>query len=268
MTSAERPVAHPPETLEGWFSLHDTYRFGAAAAGQQRIIESITRTLRAGNERLRGRGWSAVVSLVGGPADLLAMHFREAPEELEEARWSLTAEMPEGVERGWSQVGVTEVGLYHLTAELARGAAARGGSVGDGTYVRELTARVAAERDSEHVRRRLYPELPSDMPYVSFYPMSKRRLPGQNWYALTLEERSWLMRAHGLTGRKYAGRVVQVITGAVGLSEWEWGVTLFARDLLDVKRLVTEMRFDEVSAAYAEFGDFYVGRVLLPPSGF
>jgi chlorite dismutase len=97
------------------------------------------------------------------------------------------------------------------------------------------------------------------MPYVCFYPMSKRRAPGQNWYALTLEERSRLMHAHGMTGRRYAGRVQQIITGAIGLAEWEWGVTLFARDPLDFKRLVTEMRFDEVSAQYAEFGDFFVG---------
>jgi len=116
--------------------------------------------------------------------------------------------------------------------------------------------------ESEHVKRRLYPQPVPDMPYVCFYPMSKRREPGQNWYSLPLEERSRLMHAHGLTGRKYAGRIQQIITGAIGLDAWEWGVTLFARDPLDFKRLVTEMRFDEVSAKYAEFGDFYVGRIL------
>ena len=70
------------------------------------------------------------------------------------------------------------------------------------------------------------------------------------------------MHAHGMTGRKYAGRIQQIITGAIGLDAWEWGVTLFARDPLDFKRIVTEMRFDEVSAKYAEFGDFYVGKIL------
>jgi chlorite dismutase len=100
------------------------------------------------------------------------------------------------------------------------------------------------------------------MPWVCFYPMSKKREPGQNWYSLPLEERSRLMHAHGMTGRKYAGRIQQIITGSIGFDAWEWGVTLFARDPLDFKRIVTEMRFDEVSAKYAEFGDFYVGRVL------
>ena len=100
------------------------------------------------------------------------------------------------------------------------------------------------------------------MPYVCFYPMSKRRDAAQNWYTLSLDERSRLMHAHGLTGRRFAGRVQQVITGAIGLDKWEWGVTLFARDPLEFKKLVTDMRFDEVSAKYAEFGDFYVGRII------
>src|SRR5688500_487234 len=83
-------------------------------------------------------------------------------------------------------------------------------------------------------------------------------------YAQTLAERSRLRMAHGLTGRRYAGKVMQVITGAIGLSAWEWGVTLFAKDPLEFKRLVTDMRFDEVSANYADFGEFYVGRLTSP----
>jgi chlorite dismutase len=102
------------------------------------------------------------------------------------------------------------------------------------------------------------------MPYVCFYPMSKKRDPQQNWYALPLEERSRLMRAHGATGRGYAGRVLQVISGAIGLDAWEWGVTLFAGEPLTFKKIVTDMRFDEVSAEYAEFGEFFVGRRATP----
>src|SRR5215510_14746747 len=92
--------------------------------------------------------------------------------------------------------------------------------------------------------------------------MSKRRVPGQNWYTLPLTERSQLMYSHGKTGRRYAGRVVQIITGAIGLDAWEWGVTLFSGDPLEFKKLVTDMRFDEVSAKYAEFGEFFVGRIV------
>src|SRR5436190_1663101 len=146
-------------------------------------------------------------------------------------------------------------------ARIPADATARGGAVGDATHRAAMDARVDAERASPHVQRRLFPTLPPEMPYVCFYPMSKRRVPGQNWYALPLDERSRLMMAHGMTGRGYAGRVVQVITGALGLDAWEWGVTLFAADPLAFKKIVTDMRFDEVSAQYAEFGDFYVGRV-------
>ena len=126
-----------------------------------------------------------------------------------------------------------------------------------------LTERSEYTTDEERARQRMYPRLPLKKA-ICFYPMSKRRDAQQNWYALTLAERSRLMLAHGMTGRRYAGKVVQIITGAIGLAAWEWGVTLFAKDPLEFKRLVTDMRFDEVSANYADFGDFYVGRLTAP----
>ena len=162
----------------------------------------------------------------------------------------------------YSFLSVTEAGLYHITAQLAADAERRGGSVGDEIYLAEMADRARAEKESDHIRRRLYPSPPSNESYVCFYPMSKRREVGQNWYTLSLEERSRLMQSHGMTGRRYAGRVQQVITGAIGFDAWEWGVTLFAKDPLDFKKLVTDMRFDEVSAKYADFGEFFVGKFL------
>ncbi len=100
--------------------------------------------------------------------------------------------------------------------------------------------------------------------YVCFYPMSKKREGADNWYTLAATERGELMRAHGRTGRRYAGKVTQIVTGSMGLDDWEWGVTLFSDDPLEFKKLVYEMRFDEVSARFADFGPFYVGRRLLP----
>jgi chlorite dismutase len=96
------------------------------------------------------------------------------------------------------------------------------------------------------------------MPYLCFYPMDKRRNVGQNWYTLPLHERARLMAEHGGTGRRYAGRVSQIISGSVGFDDWEWAVTLFAKDPLDFKALVTEMRYDEVTSVYGEFGTFRV----------
>ncbi|MCL4133025.1 UNVERIFIED_CONTAM: hypothetical protein GTU68_006119 [Idotea baltica] len=112
---------------------------------------------------------------------------------------------------------------------------------------------------------RLYPQLPPDGKQAwCFYPMSKRRDPGQNWFTTPFERRKELMYEHGTSGRKFAGRLVQLITGSTGLDDYEWGVTLFAQHLDDLKEVVYTMRFDEASAVFAEFGPFYAGMVADP----
>ncbi len=109
---------------------------------------------------------------------------------------------------------------------------------------------------------RLFPQLPpEDKTAFCFYPMSKRRAEGHNWYALGFEERTELMQGHGKVGRTFRGRVLQVITGSTGLDDYEWGVTLFGVHPDDLKDCVYQMRFDEASARYAEFGPFYTGMV-------
>jgi hydrogen peroxide-dependent heme synthase len=114
-------------------------------------------------------------------------------------------------------------------------------------------------RMTKYLKDRLEPNLP-DWPVVCFYPMSKRRGGlGQNWYALDFDSRKKLMGGHARVGRKYSGRVLQLITGSTGLDDMEWGVTLFARTTSEIKAIVYEMRFDEVSAHYAEFGEFFIG---------
>lgn len=116
-------------------------------------------------------------------------------------------------------------------------------------------------RMEHYLKHRLYPVLP-DWPVICFYPMSKRRSGNDNWYSLSYEERRQLMAGHARVGRTYSGRILQLITGSTGLDEFEWGVTLLAKDTIDIKSIVYEMRFDEVSARYAEFGDFYIGMQL------
>lgn len=212
-----------------------------------------------------GGGWSAVVPLVGSRADVMLVHFRPHLDDIAAAQRQVAAlALFDAMETVYTFLSITEAGLYHASAQLAESAAVRGGTVGDAQYRAEMAERVTKERASEHVQRRLFPTQPADMPYVCFYPMSKRRAVGQNWYALELDERSRLMMAHGTTGRGYAGRVSQVISGAMGLDAWEWGVTLFAADPLNFKKIVTDMRFDEVSAEYAEFGEFFVGKTASP----
>lgn len=269
----DSPVAHPPETLEGWYVLHQIFRAprgksGAAniASLAKRVDDSLAPMRGAPKKKVApSSGWSCYARLIGSASDLMAIHFRDSLDDLARVQDAFAASpVAKDLELAYSFLSITEAGLYHITAELARDAVARGGAVGDAEYTRALADRAVAERGSAHIRRRLYPELPANMPYVCFYPMSKRRDDGQNWYTLSLDERSRLMYAHGLTGRRYAGKVQQVISGAIGLDAWEWGVTLFGRDPLDFKKLVTDMRFDEVSAKYALFGDFYVGRLIEP----
>ncbi len=120
----------------------------------------------------------------------------------------------------------------------------------------------ASGAPEELKQARLYPQLPPEGKRAwCFYPMSKRRNVDQNWYTLPYDAREDLMRGHGKTGRTFAGRVLQLITGSTGVDDWEWGVTLFAEKPDDLKDVVYTMRFDEASALYAEFGPFYTGVV-------
>ncbi len=126
------------------------------------------------------------------------------------------------------------------------------------TEVSEYAAGVPAELKEA----RLFPRLPPEgMRAFCFYPMSKRRTAAHNWYALGFDERKALMMGHGKVGRTFHGRVLQVVTGSTGLDDFEWGVTLFAVHPDDLKQCVYEMRFDEASALFAEFGPFYTGMV-------
>ena len=247
--------AFPPETLEGWYALHQIFSVDRAAL-RARDAATKRAVVCAAAEAFDGLGagdggWSAVAELIGSTGEVMFMHVRPSIDALSDvARRLARLELMDVLRPTFSFLSITEVGLYQLAAH--------------GVDDPKKQERIRAESESPHVQRRLYPALPPDMPYVSFYPMSKRRDVEQNWYTLPLIERSRLMQSHGLTGRRYAGRVLQIITGAIGFNTWEWGVTLFAKDPLEFKKLVTEMRFDEASAKYAEFGEFFVGTVVQP----
>lgn len=123
----------------------------------------------------------------------------------------------------------------------------------------------AAGVPDEMKQARLYPELPPEGKSAwCFYPMSKRRNSAENWYTTSMEDRTKMMMEHGTSGRKFAGRLVQLITASTGLDDYEWGVTLFAQHVDDLKEVVYTMRFDEASAVFAEFGPFYTGMVESP----
>jgi chlorite dismutase len=153
-------------------------------------------------------------------------------------------------------VSVVELGLYESSVKLFRALAEKGIAPHSGQWNGEVAELL--ERQREAMRARLFPEMPGTR-YVCFYPMDRRRGEDKNWYMLPIEERQRQMDEHGKNGRRYAAVVKQIITAAVGLDDWEWGVDLFADDALIFKKIVYEMRFDEVSAVYGLFGKFYVG---------
>ncbi|MEI5908262.1 hydrogen peroxide-dependent heme synthase [Bacillus spongiae] len=233
-------MSEPAQTLDGWYSLHDfrsidwtTWKILSSDERQSAIYEfqQFLSKLNDTNE-----GSHAFYSIVGQKADFMLMILRPTIEELNELETEFNKlKIAEFTIPAFSYVSVVELSNYLPQDE--------------------------DPYENPHVRSRLYPELPKAK-HVCFYPMDKRRQGQDNWYMLPMEERRSLMRSHGMIGRQYAGKVKQVITGSVGFDDYEWGVTLFADDVLQFKKLVYEMRFDEVSARYGEFGSFFVGNLL------
>ena len=158
----------------------------------------------------------------------------------------------------YSFVSLTELSEYTSTEAEERARLEAAGEADVEGRLGEWSERMAKYNDA-----RLHPRLP-ERAMIAFYPMSKRRQGDDNWYSLPFDARRELMKGHARVGRTYAGRVLQLITGATGLDDWEWGVTLLAEDPAVIKDIVYEMRFDEVSARYGEFGPFFVGLVMDP----
>ncbi|MFB6193442.1 MAG: heme-binding protein, partial [Halobaculum sp.] len=240
-----------PPTEEGWFVAHDFRRIDwdawrtAPDRRRRRAIEEGVAYLERHEQVADSEaGESAVFTVLGDEADLLVLHMRPTLDALSTAERAFEAtEFAGFTERAGSYVSVTEVSGY----------------VSDDYF----TDGEADEGIERYIESKLHPEIPEGE-YVSFYPMSKRREPEANWYELSFDDRAELMAEHGDTGREYAGRITQVISSSVGFESFEWGVTLFAADPTDIKEIVYEMRFDEVSSVYGEFGDFYVGRRFPP----
>ena len=257
-----------PLTIEGYSVLHQMMRVRwaawrqLAAAEKAAIADEATRAL-GGMEQNSG-GQSALFSLLGHKGDLMFVHFRRSFDELNSVELQLAQlRLSDFLEPTTSYLSVIELGLYESTIKAYRDLKDRGIEAHSEEWKREIADVLARQKEAMHPR--LFPELPKHR-YVSFYPMDRRRGEVKNWYTLPIEERARQMNEHGLVGRRYAGEVRQIITGSIGFDDWEWGVDLFANDPLVFKKLIYEMRFDEVSAVYALFGQFYLG-VRVPAAG-
>ncbi|SDO44214.1 chlorite dismutase [Paenibacillus sp. yr247] len=232
------------QTLEGWYALHDfrliDWNAWHAATPQERkhatdeLNTFLSQWQQIENDKL---GSTAVYSIVGQKADFVFMQLRETLEDLND----LENAFNKSSFAAFTIPVYSYVSIVELSSYLAKPG-------------------VDPAEDPE-IQARLKPILPKAK-HICFYPMNKRRDGNDNWYMLPAEDRKTMMRSHGMIGRTYAGKVKQIITGSVGLDDWEWGVTLFSDDPIHFKKLVYEMRFDEVSARFGEFGDFYVGNLL------
>ena len=250
-----------PLTIEGYSVLHQMMRVRwsawrqLSAAEKTAVVEEAADVL--GGMEQNSAGQSGLFSLLGNKGDLMLVHFRRSFDDLNLAELQLAQlRLSDFLEPTTSYLSVIELGLYESTIKAYRDLKDRGIEAHSEEWKREIASVLARQKEAMHPR--LFPELPKHR-YVSFYPMDRRRGEAKNWYALPIEERARQMNEHGLIGRRYAGEVRQIITGSIGFDDWEWGVDLFADDPLVFKKLIYELRFDEVSAVYALFGQFYLG---------
>jgi len=260
---AEMPAV--PLTLEGAFALHQMFRFRRA---EWRRLEETRRKqildhaldLFQPMEQASANGHpqqSALYSQVGHKSDLMLLHFRDSVEGLHRAEMKIAQlEFSDYLEPIHSYLSVVELSLYESSAKTYGQLADRGLEPHSPEWNIGIADVIA--RQSAAMAPRLHPEIPRAK-YICFYPMDRRRGEATNWYTVPMHERQRMMHEHGLVGRRYADCVRQIITASIGFDDWEWGVDLFADNPLVFKKLIYEMRFDEVSAVYALFGAFYVG---------
>ena len=265
---AEAVMPAAPLTVEGSSVLHQMFRVKWAAwkalpsGARQEAVAEAEPVLEAMEQP--GERQSAFYSLLGHKGDLLAVHFRRSFDELNEAELRLARlKLSDYLEPTTSYVSVVELGLYDSSLRLYKGLLERGIRPDSPEWEKEVEDALAQHRKA--MAPRLYPSIPEGR-YVCFYPMDRKRGESVNWYTVTMAERRRMMHEHGEVGRKYAGRVKQVISGSIGFDDWEWGVDLFGDDPVAFKQVIYEMRFDEASALYALFGPFYVG-IRLPAKG-
>ncbi len=251
-----------PLSVEGASVLHQMMRFRRPAwralsdAARAEIVHEASTALAALERPAEGRQ-SALFSVLGHKGDLMFIHFRRSFEELNQAQLDLARlALNDFLEPATSYLSIVELGIYESTSKVYAGLIEKGIQPYSTEWKQEIETTL--DRHRQAMAPRLWPEIPAAR-YACFYPMDRRRGESKNWYEESLANRQRMMEKHGAIGRRYAGEVRQIISGSIGLDDWEWGVDLFSEDPAIFKRLIYEMRFDEVSAVYALFGSFYVG---------
>ncbi len=257
--------AEPLRPQEGLGALHLFYKIDLAAwrakSAEARLLaldhlEALVATARQQPQ-------TQVVTLgMFAPADIGFMILSPDMHALNTLEKNIAAALgPHVLVPEFSYLSMTEKSEYTQKDDEYAAEIEKTEGLARGSAESEAKVAVFRERIQHYTHDRLYPVLPN-WEYFCFYPMSKRRAVEQNWYALDFKRRRELMGGHMRVGRTYAGRVRQLVTGSTGLSDWEWGVSLFAHNPYDIKAIVYEMRFDEVTHTYGEFGPFRNGLPL------
>ncbi len=257
---AEFPTV--PLTLEGSAVLHQFFRFDwktwrSSTDGERlKIVGEFTAALDKMQRSSDGRVQTGLFSQLGHKGDLILVHFRDSLEALNQVELDLAqTALCDFLTPTHSYVSVVELGLYESSRKTYEAASAKGFAEHTPEWNAEIEA--SLKRGGEAMRPRLFPAIP-DTKYLCFYPMDRKRGEQINWYTVPFADRQRMMHEHGMIGRRYGDQVKQIITGSIGMDDWEWGVDLFADDPVVFKKLIYEMRFDEVSAIYALFGQFFI----------
>jgi hydrogen peroxide-dependent heme synthase len=251
-----------PLTLEGSAALHQFFRFewkawrSCADGERHKTIEEFVSLLKKLELSSEGKVQTGLFSQLGHKGDLILIHFRDSFEALNQVELDLAqTQFSNFLTPTHSYVSVVELGLYESTRKTYEAAAGKGAEPFSPEWNAEVDA--SMKRGAEAMKPRLFPAVP-DTKYLCFYPMDRKRGEQVNWYTVPFADRQRMMHEHGLIGRRYGDVVKQIISGSIGMDDWEWGVDLFADDPVVFKKLIYEMRFDEVSAVYALFGAFYL----------
>lgn len=258
-------MRHPDvnETIEGWWILHRMFAFDRRRweAVPQRERERIARQAVEALAPLAQSNHSdlGAAQVLGHKADLMFTHYAREFEGLAAAQTALDrCELTEYLEPRDSYVSILELGLYDATAKIHATLKERALKPFSPEWNAAFDELLQEQANQPRNAGRLWARIPQRR-YVCFYPMDKKREGADNWYMLAFEDRARLMLDHGKIGRSFHGLVTQVISGSVGYDDYEWGVDLYADDAIVFKKLIYEMRFDEASARYAEFGPFFTG---------
>ncbi|GAC1306036.1 MAG: heme-dependent peroxidase [Vulcanimicrobiaceae bacterium] len=258
-------MRHPavPESLDSWHILHRMFRF------KRRAFDALASGRRSAIAHEAQRYFSAqadapdsdagLAQLLGHKSDLMTTHYAKSFDALGAVQTGFDKlELAEYVEPQSSYVSILELGLYEATGKIHADLRERGFKPHAPEWNAAFDALLAEHANQPRNAGRLWAKIPPRR-YVCFYPMDKKRGEAINWYELPFEDRARLMADHGKIGRSFHGLVSQVISGSIGFDDWEWGVDLYADEPLVFKKLIYEMRFDEASARYAAFGQFYTG---------